>query len=1057
MTILLKTKLLVPHLPEIHIKRSGLVSSIEASLNDKVVIVTAPPGYGKTTLMGEVVSEISYPVVWYQLDEGDNDPATFMAYLLEGLHRQLPEVAAGVRDLLYSGESIPAVQLLVLLINALLDNQQGWLLILDDYQVITNPAVHQLTTSLVENRPECLQMMLSSRVMPPLPLPRWRARNLLMEIRSDKLRFSADEAQTWIQHAMPTLTDDTSQALANKTEGWGAGLQLAISLLNEQQADEIEPLVEQLGGTHPYIFHYLMQEVFEKQPQPIQKFLLRTSLCHQLSADICEQVLGFENAAQILDTIQRENLFLTTLDDQWYRYHQLFQEFLQDRLHRKHGAIAKALNEKLGRYYVDANLPEVALQYFLRINDKIAATNALRQFAFAYIEQGRVDILAHYLAQLGHIEHDSLLMMVAGYVMRHQGKLTEATLRFEEAHRHAIAQDNPTIATEALTQLASIARSRGDYQQAQALARETESVRQRAAPHVRALALMEQAKCEGFLQGMALGHHIAQQALDDMQDAQTQLSPYQQAQLHHSVGQICWWYGDVAAAIHQCEIAQTFLPHNMTPQSALIDITLALPYLYQHNYQKALHHAEQAVNICQELGLQEHLPTALSVLGNVLTRIGHLSQAESCLRQAITIAEDLRGARYAHVMAGGYLAYNLEAQDRTDEAQHIAQTVLFPHLGQTIVYEIYVCQSVLADTYLNDNQLDDAERIFAHLIDMGEARQYRIPLAMAYFGMAYIYLNQQHDKGMVYAQKSLDLIQPTGAWELYVDQGTRATLICNRLLEQHPHNAFLKRVLTELSNSPDCHITVRSSLIDVQTFGNFRVWRDGDELNPKVWVSNKARDLLAYFITFRLDRIAPERVLDAVWENRDNPQMSAFHTALYRMRKALRSGDEKLKYVLLEAGNYRLDAAKFSIDAHEFESLITQADYSTDYNLYEKAVQLYTGRYLANLYYDWAIRESERLSLLYVHALKQLKEQAVLQGDFERALSLAQAIVAENPFLEDIHRDIMRCHNQIGNPQGVVKQFQVLREIFRDELQADPTRESFQLYEQLVGLPWQRH
>ena len=799
-TVLLQTKFLIPRTPGIHISRPHLTDKVLANLPEKLVSILAPPGYGKTTLMVDVVQQVNCPVVWYQLDEGDNDPATFISYLVEGLYRTLPDEIHDLRQSLHNGESLSPKQMLVLLINTLVEEERDWLLVLDDLHLLSNAAVLQLVAELLENRPHCMQVMLSSRTTPSLPIDRWRARNQVTELRAGHLRFLHDEAHAWVQRAVPDIPADVVEALANKTEGWGAGLQLAITLLSEATSDDTENVVNNLGGTHPYIFHYLMEEIFDQQPSHIQDFLLQTSICHQLNTAICRDVIGFEAADAILEQLENDHLFLVRLDNRWYRYHQLFQEFLQEKFFRQNSELANSLNRKLGQYHQNNQDDELALQHFLKANDQISASKLLEASAFAYIEQGRVDSLHHYLQQIQHLNDNPILLYVMGYVLRHQGKLQSAIINLEKAYRIATAHADEGIASSALTQLASIARSQGDYTRANTLAAQATEECPNAPFHVRAQALMEQAKSKGFIEGMAHGYDLAQQAIEEMQHADSHLTSYQQAQLHLSFGQICWWYGNVNESIRQCELARTHvgeLPSQLAAQNLA---ALAIPYLYQHQYDLALEYANRSLEICQELGLHEQLPTAYAVLGNVLTRMGRLVHAETCLRQAIELAQEIGAASYAQVMAGGYLAYNLVQQGRIAEAQQTAEAALLPHVGQTIVYEIYVCRSVLADTYLEQGREDQARSVFEELISVGEERQYRIPLSMAYFGLAYIYLRQeQHQPGIEHALRSLSLLEPTGTWELYVDQGERAEFVCQALSKELPNHIFLQQVLKALN------------------------------------------------------------------------------------------------------------------------------------------------------------------------------------------------------------------------------------------------------------------
>lgn len=1059
--LLLNTKLLIPAIPAQHITRAHLVAMIRENLGRRLVMLTAPPGYGKSTLLVEAAAALERPVIWLQLDEGDNDPATFAAYLVEGICRRLPEVGQRVRHLLADSGPQPAERMLVILLNELLETpEQGWALMLDDYHLVNNPDVHRLLTMLLDNLPPGVSVIIATRTLPPLPLARWRARGQLTEIRTEHLRFSPAEAAAWLAQTAGGIPDETVQQLVERTEGWGAGLQLALNLLAGREAPaEAADFVAGLGGTHPYIFNYLMAEVFERQPPHLQDFLLRSSVLVQMNTDICEAVLGLENARPLLEQVERENLFLVSLDEArgWYRYHHLFRDFLLNRLARQDHAVLVRLQRTAGDYYAAHSEGEIAVQYYLLAGEKGAAAAGLRSFATDSLHQGRFGVLHRCLTQLDdEVERHPDLLLLHGRVLRQMGHIQEAIGRLRAAREFPGAPLD--VRYHALTELASMARSQGDYQRARQYAAAAVNLDASGGSPDGVFALMELAKNEGFITGMHTGRELAEEAIRQMERAGPQINPYQQAALLRSLGQICWWHGDVQAAVTHCKEALRRLPGQQSPLAAETLMALATPCLYRHEYDTALDYAESALTICQRLQLRELLPTAYATLGNILTRVGQLTRAENSLRQAIDLAEDLGAASYAQVMAAGYLAYNLWGQGRLDEAHQIAESALWPHEGLPVVYEIYVCRSVLADIYLHSSQPARACEIFDDLIKIGEARQYRIPLAMAYFGRAYIaFIAGQREEGLALARRSLELIEPTHAWELYVDQHELAARVCGELAAALPGNAFIARVQQALEaaspRAPAVTISPEPSRrLRVEALGSFRVYRGGTEIAPRAWVSVKARDLLAYFINFRHEVIPLDRVLDSLWPLDQGGSKTAFHTALYRCRRALRSPDEAAKYILVEVGDYRLDVAQFEIDVDDFDTALQQASGAGPQQAakwYRAALDLYHGEYMDNLYYDWVLPERARLRDQYLHALRELAALLARAGQVEEAISLTRQALREDPLLENTHCDLLRYLHQQGDRQGLARQWETLVKLLRDELGVEPLPATRRLFEQL--------
>lgn len=1060
-SILLQTKFLVPKLSNSHLQRPQLVERICQTEEAQRVLLITPAGYGKTTLLTEVASHYKNPLIWIQLDQGDNDPATFMAYLIAGLHHQLPQ-AIHINDFGTNNKIVPE-RLLIILLNHLLEQPElQWMLILDDYHVIHNPAVHQLVTTLFDHLPPAMRVVIASRITPVLPLSRWRARKQLLELRAAQLRFSSAETREWLQQYHHHLPETLIQRLITKTEGWSAGLHLATVLISEQAERDTEALIEQISGTQPYIFDYLMDEVFARQPEAIQSFLLRSSVFSELNPKICATVLKIDNSHEILRRLEKDNLFITGLDNhqQWYRYHQLFRDFLLSKFKIQQTQEYRIIETAVGHFFAEQGDAEKAIAHFLAVEDAEQAAEMLCIFAEDYLAQGR---FAEFQGYFNSIDTDlrrnyPKLLLIQGRVLRYSGQLGIALARLQEVV-NLTRQEKPHIACQALTQLAAIAHSQGHYDNAYQYAQKAVVIGENLDETLHVPALMQMARCAGFVLGMDECRQIAELAFEIMNRSPQHFTDYEQARLLQKLGQICWWHGDGQMAIRYCHQALSLLDDHDSPLKARILVTQSIPILYQQDYDSALQSAEQALSICQDLQVQETLPAAYAALGNVLTRIGELERAESALRQAIQVAQAMGGARYTEVMAAGYLAQNLALQGRMEEARKSAERALAPYHHQPDVYEVYVCRSVLADLLLDANQFQQAKSIFRILIELGEKQQYRIPLAMAYFGLAYILMREnQGEQALQYSQQSLALLEPTMMPQLYLDQQQRALVVYDTLHKFMPDNDFVEQVYTMLiSQNPQATTLLiepeQASIIKIKTLGTFRVFRNGQEIEAKAFASAKARDLLAYFLTFRHKSIPIDRAMEALWLDGSGSH-SAFHTALYRMRGALRHTGETEKYILSEMGEYRLDSVRFSVDVDQFNSLLKQTRSATPDNastFYEAALHLYEGEYLDSLYYDWLTLERERLQRNYISAAREYVSLKETLGLFDEGIYWLQKAIDYDPYQEALHVDMMRLLHRTGDRQKLIKHYQQLKTLLQDAFDSDPMPETQAVYKSLIN------
>jgi len=1066
-SILLHTKFLVPRPTPDLLPRPHLVEWLENQMHRHLILISAPAGYGKTTLLADFLNASGHPFAWYQLDANDSDPTVFLTYLIEALRRMKdapPSITNAIgqtaQSLLDSSDSsVSPLRVLTVLINELTEQlDDTWLLILEDYHYVTNPMVHQLVDFLLENAPTGMRLVISTRADPPIALARLRARGLLAELRSPSLRFRDEEVKAWLEQNLPELSSENLYLLREKTEGWVAALQIMRSSLSGKDARERDEVLAGLSGTQQFIFEYLAEEVFRRLPDETREFLLRTSILSQMDAAACNAVAGIEESQTVLRQLEKQNLFLSSLDHnrRWYRYHYLFRDFLYSRLQREGPDYVKKLEGIAGTHYEEKGELEIAYTHYLAARNYESAARVISVFAADFVERGRVEILHRHLNALpAEVMRDNPeLLLQHGNTHWRLGQAGLAITAFEDARSAFSATGNSRGVCRALTRLAEVNRAQGHYHQAQHLATEalSHTIEDDHAP--RAEALLALAKSAGFLTGMDQGRALAEQAIEESRKASEHLTSLTRANYLQSLGQICWWHGDPQATVRYCQEALQLAPESLSPIAAQAYVSMTTPYVYWRELDKALEYAERGLEIAQTLHLKELLPSAYTALGNVLTRLGETARAETSLRQAMDIGQQLGLASYEQMMATGFLAYNLCGQGRVDEARQLTEGVLWSYTGNPDTYEAYVCRSVLADVALESNQLDKAESLYAELVEVGERRQFRIPLAMVYFGLAYIHLETgRRESGLEFARNALHLIEAAKVFQLFLDQGDRSRVVSQALLEAGEQSPFLERVLENLPEEQARLSILDDHTVSVGCLGTFRVCVGGEEISQERWVSAKARDLLAYFVTFRSERIPVERVFDAIWGERGSSR-TAFHTALSRLRNAMRMGEETHRFIFVETGEYWLDASRFRIDVDEFDVALAKAraaiDTSNIINWYQTAVEAYQGEYMQNLYYEWVFPERRRVSQAYLGALQELVSHFASGPDPELALQYFDKALALDNLNEDLYSHAMLAYTTLGDRSGLVSMFHKLEETLHQELDSAPLPRTAQLYQELL-------
>ena len=371
----------------------------------RLVLVDAPAGFGKTTLVAQwrASAAESRPFAWVSLDRGDDDPGRLWWYIVSALQRACPEIAveAILRELRVQTPEV-AETVLPTIANELAAIRSPVVLVLDDYHTIKERSCHEQIGFLLAHLPPSAQIVLITRADPPLPLARLRAAGEMVEIRARELRFDPGEAAalvhtvTGIRLDEPDLTD-----LMDRTEGWPAGMYLAALSLRGHPSPHA--FVRQFSGDNRFIVDFLADEVLSRQPGEIQQFLARTSLLTRFCAPLCDAVTGSANAAGAIETLERENLFLVPLDDnrQWYRYHHLFAQLLRSQLSLTEPGLVRSLHQRASAWHQQAGSTEEAVSHALAAGDAAAAIDLIARHWNAYVGIGRTATVRGWLRQLG--------------------------------------------------------------------------------------------------------------------------------------------------------------------------------------------------------------------------------------------------------------------------------------------------------------------------------------------------------------------------------------------------------------------------------------------------------------------------------------------------------------------------------------------------------------------------------------------------------------------------------------------------------------------------------
>jgi LuxR family maltose regulon positive regulatory protein len=421
-TPILTTKLHIPPFRPSFISRPVLLDALEIGLSKSLTLVSAAAGFGKTTILSEWAEKCERPFAWFSVDERDNDPQRFFIHFIAAIQQIKDDIGESSLESLQAPQFPPLESFLTGLINEISGISIPFVLVLDDYHLISNRTIHEGLIFLVENFPPHLNLVISGRADPPWPMARIRAQGMLNEIRTNDLRFSSKEVRQFLHDVMALeLTSQDISALETRTEGWIAGLQMAAISMKARR--DISSFIRSFTGSHRFIMDYLVEEILEGQNSTVQNFLLKTSILEQMTAELCDAIVGEMDigdrgvevegqvrvglqspisSQQILEYLEHANLFLVPLDDErnWYRYHHLFSQLLQSRLNKEYPGKVTELHLQASHWFENVGMYEQAISHAFKAEDVKRAADLVEQHAMTMITRSELGALSKWLKLL---------------------------------------------------------------------------------------------------------------------------------------------------------------------------------------------------------------------------------------------------------------------------------------------------------------------------------------------------------------------------------------------------------------------------------------------------------------------------------------------------------------------------------------------------------------------------------------------------------------------------------------------------------------------------------
>lgn len=618
---ILTTKLSVPPKRPDWVLRARLIDQLDQALGKKLVLVSAPAGFGKTTLIASWLHSLGNRgdtrAAWLSLEEADNDPIRFLAHLIGSLQTIDQRIGEAARPFLEM--HIPRLtHPMTLLINDLAALQGQVILVFDDYHVIDHAELQTAVTFFLEHLPPHFHLIVTTREEPPFPLPRLRAKWEVLELNLQDLRFIGEETATFLKRTMGlALTAESVQTLEERTEGWVAGLQMAALSLRGQMGqsgqsetaqtpglNQISWDIAAFGGGHRYVIDYLAAEVLRQQTRECRKFLQQTAILDRFNASLCDAVTGRDNSQTMLAQLEKANLFLIPLDHEreWYRYHHLFADFLCTELTEQQ---LVALHRRASNWYEEHGLISESIRHALAAHDPMEAVRLIRNNSEETLRNGGLATIRGWVDTLPEeiVRAHGDLLVRKGWFLFLQGEIAAAETYAALATENERADDPSNRRGMLLNFRAYLAINRGMPEQALKFAQE-------------ALDLLDET--ESFHRTMALSHlGQAQRLAGDLRTAIQTL--YQAISLGRLLGNhliilealahlatLLYQQGRLGEALSVCEQARSRYSDergNPLPMAGLVYVSLGYLYYETDDLARAYHHLTTGITLCQQMGI----------------------------------------------------------------------------------------------------------------------------------------------------------------------------------------------------------------------------------------------------------------------------------------------------------------------------------------------------------------------------------------------------------------------------------------------------------------------
>ncbi|MGB3903834.1 MAG: tetratricopeptide repeat protein [Anaerolineae bacterium] len=1054
---IVRTKVLLPGKRADLLHRSRLVDFVHEHIDRKLILISAAAGYGKTSLLIDHAHDTDLPVCWYSLDEGDRDPRVFLEYLVASIGERFPHFGERTLGALQEGMRTEGMSSVVgTMVNEIYETIPDYFaLVIDDFHLVgDSDEVTTLFAFLLHRLPENCRIILASRTTTPgLPIIELMAQQQLAGLGNEDLKFTAEDIQRFLrQNHKLDLPPKEAERLARQSEGWI----MAIILGTHTLWKGLLRTMARARGDDSQIFAYLAREVLEQQTDEVQSFLKESSVLQRMNPALCDELLGLDNSREMLALLEDKNLFISRLEGDggdWFRYHQLFQEFLQTKL-REDGDPYLGLHLEAGRIFEAQESWDSAIRHYLEAEAHEHAGRLVEAVAAWAFKSGRWSSLLSWTESLtGQASLSPWILYWQSKVFTDSGRLDDA-IRALDMAKEGFSETGERLGTvRALLEESYIHRLRAEYEAATVKAQQVLSMmdgdRESA---VVGLAHRTLGICYGLQGQLVEGVAQLEEALRSFERLEDE---YNVANTLHDMGTIHFSVDDEKYLDYSRKALAHWRRLGATAPLCMTLNNIGVAHYRQGRFDEALSALQEALAESQALGLLRPQAYAQATMGDVHRARGEYGLAQGAYEQALALAEEAtEGFLVSYLWdALGNLQRVLGNYEKAEELIGNAIEKAYEHGSDQEVAVSLISQGILLHVEGRDGEaLRVLRQAVATLQNLGVKQE----LAKAHFHLASaLFSRHEVSEAMLNLEMALDILSDAGFDPLLLDEGTGSRPLLRYVVQEkgmRKHVGLLRRLL--LRTEPAGQISEMAAVdpsptrLEFFALGSSRIRRNSEPVEARE-LRLGAKKMLFFFLAH--PAVTKEQIVAALWPDLSLAKAhSTFHFYLFQVRRLL-GGGASISY---EGGAYRLEARRYLYDVEEFQRALAKAEKARGAQREQylcQGVSTYQGDYLEDIYSDWTVELRASLKREYFRALEELAGYYSQEGELEQAVRYYRDLLDKDPLREDIHRQVMRGLAEAGDRAGAMKQFDQLRSILNEELGAEPSRETIQLYEDLLA------